>query len=85
MTAMRYGLHTLLFLLGVAVLLTSIFMAHGVATGIAVPYPDPTPAQAAYERCHLAISDRMLVSASAAWLATGVTALVCVSSRLLRR
>ena len=82
---MRYRLRTLLILMAVAVLLSAAFMAHIAATGIGVPYPDPTPTQAAYERYHLAISQPIFFAAGAAWLAVAVAAFVCVASWLLHQ
>lgn len=71
-------------LLSLALLLLAAFLAHGVGTGIAVPYPDPTPEQAAYERYHLGISQPLFLVTGAAWLAAGVTAAVCIGRWLLR-
>jgi hypothetical protein len=79
----RFKIRDVLWLLVVAALLSSAFIAHVVATGIGVPYQDPTPAQAAYERYHLAISQPMFFAGGAVWLAVGVAAFVCVSSWLL--
>ncbi len=52
----------------VAVVLTLAIMVHGVGSGIVPPYPDPTPAQAAYSRYHEAVNDGMWVAAGIAWL-----------------
>lgn len=72
-------------ILALAITLSAIFMAHAVATGIGVPYPDPTPELAAYERFHLGISKPLFLIAGAAWLVVGVAATVCVGRWLLRR
>ncbi len=72
-------------LLALAALLSAIFMAHVIATGIGVPYPDPTPEQAAYERFHLRIGQPLFLAAGAAWLVAGVAAAVCMGRWLLRR
>jgi hypothetical protein len=56
-------------LLGIAVLLSLVFMAHGIVTGIVVPYPDPTPDQAIYERRHREISNILFLASGVAWLA----------------
>ena len=52
------------------------FFAHGLATGIVLPYPDPTPAQAAHERFHQLIS-------SALFLGAGGSLAACVLSCLI--
>lgn len=71
-------------LLALAITLSAIFMAHAVATGIGVPYPDPTPELAAYERFHLGISNPLLAITAMAWLVAGVASAVCVGRWLLR-
>ncbi len=55
-------------LLTVAVVLTFAIIVHGVGSGIAPPYPDPTPAQAAYSRYHEAVNTGLFVAAGIAWL-----------------
>lgn len=55
-------------LLTVAILLTLAAIVHGVGSGIVPPYPDPTPAQAAYSRYNEAVNDGLFVAAGIAWL-----------------
>ncbi|QVL31674.1 hypothetical protein KIH39_22960 [Telmatocola sphagniphila] len=62
-------------LLTLAILLSFLFLAHGISTGIAVPYHHPTPEQTAYESYHGSISNYLYVSAAATWLATVVAVL----------
>lgn len=71
-------------LLALAALLSATWMAHAVATGIAIPYPDPTPELAAYERFHLGISNPLLFCAVVAWLVAGVAAAVCTGRWLMQ-
>jgi hypothetical protein len=71
-------------LLIVAVLLSAAFMAHGLATGIGVPYPDPTPEQAASERYHEGLSQPLFLAAAASWLVAGGAIAVAAACRLLR-
>jgi heme/copper-type cytochrome/quinol oxidase subunit 2 len=71
-------------LLILAVLLSAVWFGHGVATGIGVPYPDPMPDQAAYERYHWGISNALFLASGVAWLAVGVVSAACVW-RWLRR
>ncbi len=71
-------------LLVVAILLSAVFMAHGLATGIGIPYPDPTPEQAAYERFHQGISNPLFLAAGVAWLVAGIAAVMCAIRWLLR-
>lgn len=59
-------------------------MAHALATGIGVPYPDPTPELAAYERFHLRISQPIFLYAGVAWLVAGVATAVCAGRWWLR-
>ena len=54
-----------------AFVLTAAFLAHGLMTGVGVPYPDPTPEQAAYVRYHLAVNEPLFLAAGLSWLATG--------------
>jgi hypothetical protein len=70
-------------LLALALLLSVAFLAHGIGTGIAVPYPEPTPEQAALEKYHHRISDRLVLSAMVAWLAASVAVVVWVTRWLL--
>jgi hypothetical protein len=70
-------------LLALAVLLSAAFLAHGVGTGIAVPYPDPTPEQAAFERYHQRISLPLCLAAVVAWLAAGAALAACAVRWLL--
>lgn len=71
-------------LLALAITLSAIFMAHAVATGILIPYPDPTPQLAAYERFHRQISNPLLLTAVVAWLVAGVAVAVCAGRWWLR-
>jgi hypothetical protein len=70
-----------LVLCAVAVILSAAFVIHIGATGSGVPFPDPTPAQAAYERSQSAISSRILFAAALAWIAT----LIAAGMQLIRR
>ena len=72
-----------LFLLAVA--LSLAFFGHALATGIAVPYPDPTPEQAAHERYHRAISDPLFAVTAACWSLAGFAGLIRAGRWLLRR
>jgi hypothetical protein len=71
-------------LLLLALLLPAIWIGHGLATGIAVPYPDPTPEQVAYERYHRGINQLLFLTAGAAWLAIVIGAAVYVGRGLWR-
>ena len=72
-------------LMAFALLLSAVVMAHGLMTGIAVPYPDPTPEQAAHVKYHSAVSDSLFLAAGLAWsVAVGVTA-ICSARRAIRR
>jgi hypothetical protein len=76
-----FGLRTLLGLFAISVILSLIFMAHGVATGVLVPYLDPTPEQAAYEHLHGKISDWLFNIAALGW-ACGLLCLLLVAISL---
>ena len=67
----------------IAFLLSAAWMAHGVAT-VGIPYPDPTPEQAAYVRYQKAISEQICLASCVAWLAAGIAASVYVVRRLLQ-
>ena len=71
-------------LLVLAFLLSAAWMFHGGATGIGVPYQDPTPEEADYVRYHWSISKQICLASAAAWLAAGIAAWVYVVRRLLR-
>lgn len=71
-------------LLLLALLLSAIWIGHGLATGIAVPYPDPTPEQAAYERYHRGISDSLFLTAGAGWFAAVAVAAASIGRGLTR-
>ena len=72
-------------LLVFAFFLSTVVMAHGVMTGIAVPYPDPTPEQAAHVKYHMAISETLFLVAGSAWsVAVGFVA-ICSARRAIRR
>jgi hypothetical protein len=77
----RTGPKILVGTLVVAVLMSVVSMAHFVVA-IGIPYPDPTPEQAAQERHHLAISNILFVSAGGCWLLTAVVALFWFGRRL---
>jgi len=79
-----FGLRMLLGVFAVCGLLLLILMAHGVATGIVVPYPDPTPEQAAYERLHGKISDWLFGLTALAW-AFGLLWLLLLTLRTVGR
>ena len=70
-------------LLALAFLLSAAWMAHGGATGIGVPYLEPTPEQADYVRYHWSISKQICLASAVAWLAAGIAAGVYVVRRLL--
>jgi len=61
-------------LFAATLLLSAGFAVHALATGVVLPYPHPTPEQAAYEHYHLAISKPLFGTAALAWLLTAVTA-----------
>ena len=58
-------------LLAVGLALAAGGMLWAVATGVAVPYPDPTPEMAAYEARHGRVVDALLLS-GLALVATGL-------------
>jgi hypothetical protein len=68
-------------LLLLALLLSVIWIGHGLTTGIAIPYPDPTPEQVAYERYHRGINGSLFLTAGVAWLTAVAVAGVCVIRR----
>lgn len=68
----------------IAVLLSGTFMTHGLATGIVVPYQDPTPEQVAYERYHARISGPLFLASGVVWLVAGVAVALYAKRRLLR-
>ena len=72
-------------LITVALCLSITFVAHGVVTGVGLPYPDPTPEQAAYERFHRGVSQPLFLVAGASWLAAGVSAAMAMGHFLMRR
>ena len=76
---------TPLVLLGLAGVATAAFFLHGMLTGIGVPYQDPTPEQAAYERFHHRVSSPLFAAAVLFWLLALVTALATGILRLTRR
>ena len=65
-------------------LLSAAWMVHALVTGIGIPYPDPTPDQAAYVRYHWSISDQICLASCVAWLGAGIAGGVSVVRRLLR-
>jgi hypothetical protein len=67
-----------------ALLLSAGWMGHALATGIVVPYHDPTPERAAYERYHLAISMPLSLAAAAGWQVTGVVSAVALGRWVFR-
>ncbi len=58
----------------VALVLSAVFTIHGVATGLGVPYPDPTPQQAAFVRYHWGISNVLFFTTGVGWLLAGSAA-----------
>ena len=68
-----------------SVLLSVLWLGHGMTTGIGVPYPDPTPEQAVYERYHWQISDWLLGTSLFGWTFTAIVAVVAAVRRLFRR
>jgi hypothetical protein len=67
-----------------AVLLSAVWMGHGVATGIGVPYPDPTPEQVAFERYHMGTSNLLFLASGVSWLVAIVCSATCAGRWLLR-
>ncbi len=74
-------------LLILSIALVVAFFAHAFAAGILLPYPDPTPAQAAHERFHQPISMTLFLAAGASFAACLVSALIwsCVELIRMRR
>ena len=66
---------TAVFML-LAILISIAFFAHGLVTGIGIPYPDPTPEQQAFEQYHRPVSTELFHGAAFAWLATFVAWIV---------
>jgi hypothetical protein len=60
---------TLLVLVVVSVSMTAAAVLYGGAT-VGVPYPEPTPAQAASERHHMGVFDQLMLGAGVCWLVT---------------
>jgi hypothetical protein len=72
-------------LLVIAVLLSAACMIHGIGSGIAIPYQDPTPEQATHERYHRGISQSLFMAAGVAWLTTAMAGAASVVRWLFRR
>ena len=72
-------------LLILSVALVVGFFGHAFVAGIFVPYPDPTPAQAAHERFHHPISMALFLAAGASFAACLVSAPVWAGLALIRR
>jgi hypothetical protein len=72
-------------LLILSIALVVAFFAHAFAAGIILPYPDPTPAQAAHERFHHPISMALFLAAGASFAAWLVSALFWAGLALIRR
>ncbi len=72
-------------LLILSIALVVALFAHAFATGIILPYPDPTPAQAAHERFHHPISMALFTAAGASFAACLVSALFWAGLALIRR
>jgi hypothetical protein len=68
-----------------ALLSSVVWMGHGLVTGIAIPYPDPTPEQKAYESYHLAISMPLFIVAMVSWLVASATLALCILRLVFRR
>ena len=75
---------TAVFML-LAILISGTFMAHGLVTGVGIPYPDPTPEQQAYEQYHRPISTSLYHGAAFAWSANAVALLGELIVKLLRK
>ncbi|QEL20242.1 hypothetical protein PX52LOC_07334 [Limnoglobus roseus] len=71
-------------LLILAVLSSGAFLAHGVTTGVLVPYPEATSEQTAYENYHLGISVPLFVASAVAWMLTGIVAITCAGRWLIQ-
>ncbi len=69
---MRVTLYLLILSLGLAM----AFFGHAFATGIVLPYPDPTPAQAANQRFHGPISSALFLASAAAFMACMASAAI---------
>ena len=63
----------------VAVLLSTVCMAHALLTGIAVPYPDPTVEQQVYTNQHLGINRTLFALAAGVWLTFGIGSVAFVA------
>jgi ABC-type Fe3+ transport system permease subunit len=72
-------------LLALSIAMVGAFFAHAFAAGILVPYPDPTPAQAAHERFHQPISMTLFLAAAASFAACLVSGLFWICVEIIRR
>lgn len=66
---MRPLVLALLVLAAVSMCMTVAAIVYGVVT-VGVPYPEPTPAQAAEQRYHLGVCDQLMLGAGFCWLVT---------------
>lgn len=71
-------------LLLLSVMLSAFCIGHAMGTGVAIPYPDPTPEQAAYEKYHLKINGTLFKVAACSWLTAGAVFVIDVAC-LMRR
>ncbi len=78
---MKVTLALLVLSLGLAV----AFLVHAIATGVVIPYPDPTPEQAAYERFHRPIGSALFLAAGASFAAYLASAVVAVGLKMIGR
>ena len=69
----------------VAVLLLGAGLAWGIATGVGIPYQDPTPAQREYERFHMRICDGLLAGAFYLLAAAVLSAIILWWKAILKR
>ena len=84
---MRAALVVTLGLVALAVALAAAALGHDLFV-VGLPYPDPTPEQAAAAREDAAVTRRLAAAAAVAWLAAGlaaVTLAVTAVGRWLRR
>jgi multisubunit Na+/H+ antiporter MnhC subunit len=72
-------------LLLVSLALAVAFFAHGMVTGTDLPYPDPTPTQAAHERFHRPIGTALFLAAGISFVACLASGVVTVCINLLKR
>lgn len=78
----RLGKSTLA-LLAISILLILALTGHMIATGVGVPYQDPTPEQAAFERFHNPIAMSLMVGSALSILATLACGMAWILTRIV--